>query len=141
LRDLAGQAGVAAVLTGSDLTEEQLSPLFDGTTPRVLIVDDGEVLREVTAKDWLRELVRGARDRNAAVILGGDIAEVASGFSGWQVEVRKNRGGLLLSPQKVADGDLVGARLTRSSLSASVQPGRGLANLGDGELTLLQLPS
>ncbi len=64
-----------------------------------------------------------------------------SGFSGWQVEVRKNRSGILLSPQNITDGDLVGARLPRSSLSTGVQPGRGLANLGDGELTLLQLPN
>ena len=141
LRELAGSAGVVAVLTEGDLVEEELAPLFDGTTPRVLIVDDGEVLRDATAKDWLRELVRGARDRNVGIILGGDIAEVAGGFSGWQVEVRKNRSGILLSPQKVADGDLVGARLPRSSLSTTVQLGRGLAQLGDGELTLLQLPS
>jgi len=66
---------------------------------------------------------------------------VASGFSGWQVEIRKNRSGILLSPQGVADGELVGARLSRSSLTTGVQPGRGLANLGDGELTLLQLPN
>ncbi len=140
LRSLAGSPGVAAVLTGTDLTDEELAPLFDGVAQRVLVVDDGELLRDVAAKDWLRDLVRGARDRGVGVILGGDIAEVASGFSGWQVEVRKNRSGMLLSPQNITDGDLVGARLPRSSLSTGVQPGRGLANLGDGELTLLQLP-
>jgi S-DNA-T family DNA segregation ATPase FtsK/SpoIIIE len=138
---LAGTAGVVAVLTGGDITEEELAPLLDGFPQRVLVIDDGELLRDVTAKDWLRDLVRGARDRGLGIILGGDISEVASGFSGWQVEVRKNRSGILLSPQNITDGDLVGARLPRSSLSTGVQPGRGLANLGDGELTLLQLPN
>jgi S-DNA-T family DNA segregation ATPase FtsK/SpoIIIE len=85
--------------------------------------------------------VRTARDRGIGIVLGGDSSQVAGGFSGWQVEIRKNRSGILLSPQSVSDGDLVGARLSRSSLSTSVQPGRGFANLGDGELTLLQLPS
>ena len=140
LRSLEGSPGVAAVLTSTDVTEEDLMPLLDGATQRVLVIDDGELLRDATAKDWLRELVRGARDRGVGIILAGDIADVASGFSGWQVELRKNRSGILLSPQNITDGDLVGARLPRSSLSAGVQPGRGLANLGDGELTLLQLP-
>jgi len=141
LRALEGAPGVAAVLTGPDVTEEELSALFDGVSRRVLVIDDGELLRDASAKDWLKELVRGARDRAVGIILAGDIADVASGFSGWQVELRKNRTGILLSPQNITDGDLVGARLPRSSLSAGVQPGRGLANLGDGELTLLQLPA
>ena len=140
LRALEGTPGVGAVLTGMDVTEEELAPLLDGIPSRVLVIDDGELLRDAAAKDWLKELVRGARDRGVAVILAGDIADVASGFSGWQVELRKNRSGILLSPQNITDGDLVGARLPRSSVSAGVQPGRGLANLGDGELTLLQLP-
>ncbi|GAA2079147.1 FtsK/SpoIIIE domain-containing protein [Pseudolysinimonas kribbensis] len=137
LRDL---PGAVAVLTGSDLTEEELAPLFDGVRDRVLVVDDGELLRDATAKPWLRDLVREARERGVGIVLGGDIAEVAAGFSGWQVEVRKGRRGILLSPQNITDGDLVGARLARSSIGSGVQPGRGLANLGDGELTLLQLP-
>ncbi|MEP6843812.1 MAG: FtsK/SpoIIIE domain-containing protein, partial [Pseudolysinimonas sp.] len=141
LRAFEGSAGVAAVLTGTDVTEEELAPLLDGVTHRVLVVDDGELLRDAEGKDWLRELVRGARDRGVGIVLGGDVADVASGFSGWQVEVRKNRNGMLLSPPNITDGDLVGARLPRSSVSAGVQPGRGLANLGDGELTLLQLPT
>jgi S-DNA-T family DNA segregation ATPase FtsK/SpoIIIE len=94
----------------------------------------------VAAKDWLKELVRDARQRGVGIVLGGEISQVASGFSGWQVEIRKNRSGILLSPQAVSDGDLVGARISRSSLVTGVQPGRGYANLGDGELTLLQLP-
>ena len=141
LRELAGTPGVAAVLTGADVTEEELAPLLDGIPNRVLVVDDGELLRDATAKDWLRDLVRGARDAGLGILLAGDISEVASGFSGWQVEVRKNRSGILLSPQNITDGDLVGARLPRSSITPGVQPGRGLANLGDGELTLLQLPT
>lgn len=140
LRALEGTPGVAAVLMGMDVTQEELAPLLDEVAHRVLIVDDGELLRDATAKDWLRDLVRGARDRGVGIVLAGDIADVASGFSGWQVEVRKNRSGLLLSPPSITDGDLVGARLPRSSVSSNVQPGRGLANLGDGELTLLQLP-
>jgi S-DNA-T family DNA segregation ATPase FtsK/SpoIIIE len=141
LRALEGTPGVAAVLTQTELDETDLAPHFDGATKRVLIIDDGELLRDVAAKDWLKELVRTARDRGIGIVLGGDSSQVAGGFSGWQVEIRKNRSGILLSPQSVSDGDLVGARLSRSSLSTSVQPGRGFANLGDGELTLLQLPS
>jgi len=62
------------------------------------------LLRDAAAKEWLKDLVRTARDRGIGIgiILGGDSSQVASGFSGWQVEIRKNRSGILLSPQGVA---------------------------------------
>jgi S-DNA-T family DNA segregation ATPase FtsK/SpoIIIE len=74
------------------------------------------------------------------VILGGDVASVAMGFSGWQVEVKKNRRGALLSPPNMSDGDLVGVRLARSHLAARVVAGAALVHLGNGTLLTAQVP-
>ena len=140
LRDLAGRAGVRAVLTDVEITEEQLKPLMeDGDGPVVLVVDDGELLKDVEAKDYLRALQRTGGDRGRALVLGGDSAEVGSGFSGWQVDA-KGRQGVLINPQGITDGELIGVRVPRSSLGNQAQAGRVLTHLGDGELRLLQAP-
>jgi S-DNA-T family DNA segregation ATPase FtsK/SpoIIIE len=141
LRDLADRKGVRAVLTGAELTEEELRPLVeDGDGPVVLVVDDGELLKEVEAKGYLKTLQRTAADHGRAVVLGGDVAEVGSGFSGWQVDM-KGRQGVLINPQGITDGELIGVRVPRSSLGTNPQAGRVLAHTGDGELRLLQAPN
>jgi S-DNA-T family DNA segregation ATPase FtsK/SpoIIIE len=56
------------------------------------------------------------------------------------VDVKKNRRGLLLSPQAISDGELIGARLGRSHLTSRVVPGSGLIHLGDGQLIAVQVP-
>jgi S-DNA-T family DNA segregation ATPase FtsK/SpoIIIE len=140
LRDLADRAGVRQVLTSTDLTADELRPLIEeGDGPVVFLVDDGELLKDIDAKDYLKSLTRTCGDRGRAMVVGGDIGEIGSGFSGWQVEM-KGRQGVLISPQSVADGELVGVRLSRSSIGAQQQAGRVLANLGDGVLRTIQVP-
>jgi DNA segregation ATPase FtsK/SpoIIIE, S-DNA-T family len=141
LRDLAGRPGVRAVVTGDAPTAEVLAPLLDPDgTDVVLVVDDGEVLRDAPAGDYLRAYVRGAAANRRGLILGGNAAEVGGGFTGWQVDVKKNRRGALLCPQNLTDGDLVGVRVPRSSLSSHVTPGRAHVHLGGGELVTVQVP-
>jgi S-DNA-T family DNA segregation ATPase FtsK/SpoIIIE len=104
------------------------------------VVDDGEMLMDAPAKAWLRTFIRTAADNRRGLILGGNSAELCAGFSGWQVDVKKNRRGALLSPQNTIDGDLIGARIARSMVSPMVVPGRALAHFGTGELATLQVP-
>ncbi|TFD85884.1 cell division protein FtsK [Cryobacterium lactosi] len=142
LRDYADLPGVRAVLTHSELTEADLAPHLDPDgTPVVLIVDDGEMLTDVPAKLWLRGYLRVARENRRGLILGGNSAELCAGFSGWQVDVKKNRRGALLSPQNTIDGDLLGARVARSLVSTTITPGRALVHFGSGELLTLQVPT
>src|SRR5690606_17051939 len=78
LRDLEGRDGVRAVLTGTELTEEELAPHLDPDgTPVVLVVDDGELLADVPAKSGLRAYQRTAADNRRGLILGGDASDVA----------------------------------------------------------------
>lgn len=142
LRDLAGRAGVRAVLTDPEVTEEDLAAHLDPDgTPVVLVVDDAEQVTDAPAKTWLRAYLRTAADNQRGLILGGDASEVASGFSGWQVDVKKFRRGALLSPQDRFDGDLVGVSLPRSAVTSQVSPGKALVHLGSGELLTLLVPT
>jgi DNA segregation ATPase FtsK/SpoIIIE, S-DNA-T family len=141
LRRLEGRPGVRGVLTAEAPTEAQFAELLDpGEGPVVLVVDDAEVWRDLTCRDWLRAFVRRASGTRRGVVLGGDVASVAMGFSGWQVEVKKNRRGALLSPPNMSDGDLVGVRLSRSQTAARVTPGAALVHLGTGTLQAAQIP-
>lgn len=142
LRDYAHLPGVRAVLTHSELTEADLAPHLDPDgTPVVFIVDDGEMLTDVPARAWLRSYLRVARENRRGLILGGNSAELCAGFSGWQVDVKKNRRGALLSPQNTIDGDLLGVRVARSLVSTTIAPGRALVHFGTGELLTLQVPT
>jgi S-DNA-T family DNA segregation ATPase FtsK/SpoIIIE len=140
LRDLAGRPGVRAVHTGDTLTAEELEPLLAGDGPLVVVMDDAEAHKDAPARDLLRAYLRAALERGHGLVLGGNAADVASGLSGWQVEVKKGRRGALLSPQDLMDGDLVGVRVPRSVLGQPVAPGRALVHLGDGELRTVQVP-
>jgi len=141
LRDLAGRPGVRAVLFDDAPDEATLAPLVDeGDGPVVLLVDDAETWRDAPAREWLRRLVRRASNERRGVVIGGDITSVGSGFTGWQADVKKNRRGALLSPQNLADGDLVGARLSRAQLAARVVPGTAVVHLGDGTYVTTQVP-
>ncbi len=155
LRELEGHPGVARVITDADLGEEQLRDAVSaargqdsgedeqagGARPVVVLVDDAELLKDCPAKDALRDLVRTGGDRGVALVVAGVTEEVGGGFSGWLVDVKKNRQGALLSPQNPMDGDLLGVRLPRSMAGQPVQPGRALVHLGDGELRTVQVPA
>ncbi|GAB3169348.1 hypothetical protein GCM10027059_34050 [Myceligenerans halotolerans] len=134
---------VRTVLTDAEqLTEETLAPLLDPDgTPVVFLVDDAELVADCPAKGWLRAWFRTAGDNRRALVLGGDASDVASGFSGWQVDAKKHRRGALLSPQDRFDGDLVGVSLPRSAVSSQVAPGKALVHLGSGDLTTVLVPT
>jgi S-DNA-T family DNA segregation ATPase FtsK/SpoIIIE len=98
----------------------------------LLIVDDVEEVAHIL--DGLVTAVRTMRPC-LFVMIGGTAEGVGYGFSGWRSELRRAGRGLLLSPRSVAEGDLVGARLTRSAVGGGIRPGRGLLHLGGGVLT------
>ncbi|MDH6108249.1 S-DNA-T family DNA segregation ATPase FtsK/SpoIIIE [Kitasatospora sp. MAP12-15] len=141
LRGFAGRPGVRGVITGDVPSEAEFAELLDpGAGPVVLVVDDAEVWRDLPCRDWLKAFVRKAFGSRRGVIIGGEVASVASGFSGWQADIKKNRRGVLLSPPNMSDGDLVGVRLSRSQVAARVEPGSALVHLGSGSLLPARIP-
>ncbi len=140
LRELAGHPGVLASYEGSVLPAELATVLAGGTGPVVVLVDDAELLKECGAADVLRDVIRHGAERGQAVVVAGGTDDVCTGFSGWQVDMKRGRTGILLSPQGIGDGDLIGVRLPRSIIGGPVSAGRGYLHSGDGELVTVQAP-
>ena len=141
LRDLGGEEGVLDVVAGEP-AEDDLARWFDDDTapPRVLVVDDAELVRAPAVSTWLARHARTCSDRGHALLAGGTTSDLGTGFGGWLVELRRGRTGALLSPQLATEGDLIGARLPRSAVGDRVRPGTALVHLGDGELLQVQVP-
>jgi S-DNA-T family DNA segregation ATPase FtsK/SpoIIIE len=141
LRRLEHAQGVVGFFGEDNLSPDSLQAALDRFTgPGVIIVDDAELLRTCDAGDILQSVVRNATGRDVGIVIAGNADDVCGGFSGWQVELKKARRGLLLSPQNMSDADLIGVRLQRGSIGQTIQPGRGLLHLGDGEARTVQVP-
>ncbi|WP_277959132.1 FtsK/SpoIIIE domain-containing protein [Frigoribacterium faeni] len=141
LRALEGLPGVVAVITTRTVEEALLAPFFaDADGPRVLVIDDGEHLKDCPAGEWLAEFLRSCPDTGRALVVAGTTGEVLSGWAGWQVDVRNNRCGAVLSPQLPNEGDQVGLRLTKSDLADRPTPGFALVDDGSGRAVRVQVP-
>ncbi|ARQ70533.1 FtsK/SpoIIIE domain-containing protein [Streptomyces marincola] len=135
LRDLAGQQGVVAVFTSDDLSEAEVREAMSTSSPQqpiVFLVDDGEDLRRCDGGDELKNIITKGTELGRYLVLGGDEGDICGGFSGWQVDAKKARRGVLLSPTTHRHGELIGAKLPRSAASEQPTPGRAILHLGDG---------
>ncbi len=141
LRRLKNAPGVVGYFAAEDISPQELQEAIDRVQgPAAILIDDAELLRQCSAGDLLSSVVRGSISKKIGVVVAGDADDVCGGFSGWQVEMKKARQGLLLSPQNLSDADLIGIRLQRGSVGNAVVPGRGLLHLGDGEVITVQVP-
>ncbi|MEU1128413.1 FtsK/SpoIIIE domain-containing protein [Streptomyces sp. NPDC005900] len=145
LRQLEGQDGVLKVFTGDDIDEDEFEELIDAADaspedPVAVLVDDAEILEDADAASQFKRIIQRGTDLGLALVLAGDEEDVCSGFSGWQVDAKKGRRGILLSPQDSSSGDLIGLRISRSVVGGPVAPGKGMLHLGNGELATLTTP-
>ncbi|MGV9880517.1 FtsK/SpoIIIE domain-containing protein [Streptomyces sp. NPDC003006] len=145
LRQLEGTEGVLKVFTGDDIDEDEFEELIDGADaspeePVVVLIDDAEILEDADAASQFKRILQRGADLGLALVLAGDEEDVCSGFSGWQVDAKKGRRGILLSPQDSSSGDLIGLRISRSVVGGPVAPGKGMLHLGNGELATLTTP-
>ncbi|MGW7409592.1 FtsK/SpoIIIE domain-containing protein [Streptomyces sp. NPDC054833] len=143
LRRLDGTEGVLKVFTGDDIDEDDFEEVIDSASleePIAVLVDDGEILEDLDAESHMKRIVSRGAERGLALVIAGDEEDVCSGFSGWQVDAKKARRGILLSPQESSSGDLIGVRLSRSMVGGQVVPGKGMLHLGDGELRTVVIP-
>lgn len=143
VRQLDGVEGVLKVFTGDDIDEDEFEELIDGASleePIAVLVDDGEILEDCDAESQMKKIVSRGAERGLALVIAGDEEDVCSGFSGWQVDAKKARRGILLSPQESSSGDLIGLRVSRQMVGGQVTPGKGMLHLGDGELRTVVVP-
>ncbi len=100
----------------------------------VIIIDDAGELQEPKVALALERVVRLGRDRGVRVIAASETSAARMLGNMWLREMRRDQHGLLLVPDLMMDGDILGAVLPRRSTIA-MTPGRGfLAVSGDVQL-------
>ncbi|AXI81272.1 FtsK/SpoIIIE domain-containing protein [Peterkaempfera bronchialis] len=142
LRDLAGVPGVAALFTDAELSAADFrAALRDVPEDQaVILVDDAELYMQSEIDSDLALLARGGAGPGWGLVAAGNAESLALGLAGWTGQVKRNRSGMLLSPQSLSDGEVVGVRLSRGVVGQPPRPGRGLLHLGDGALLTVQVP-
>jgi S-DNA-T family DNA segregation ATPase FtsK/SpoIIIE len=137
----AGQPGTRAVFDPVNLTTESLTTATAEAGSLALIIDDAELIQDPSARDWLKTFLRSARGTQRALIAAGSVEDFGTSvFSGWEIDMKTNRRGALLSPATTLQGGQIGVSLTRTHLTQSGIPGRALVNLGDGTIRTIQTP-
>ncbi|MFF4653092.1 FtsK/SpoIIIE domain-containing protein [Streptomyces sp. NPDC001380] len=142
LRELEGRPGVAAVLTDPQVPVAEFREVL-GNVPEanaVVVVDDAELFMGAEIDADLALLARGGAGNGWGVLAAGNAESLSLSLAGWMGQVKRNRTGMLLSPQGLGEGEVIGVRLTRGVVGQAPQPGRGLLHLGDGTLLSVQVP-
>jgi S-DNA-T family DNA segregation ATPase FtsK/SpoIIIE len=106
----------------------------------VIVIDDAELLIGAEIDADLALLARGAQGSGWGVLAAGNAESLALSLAGWMGQVKRNRTGMLLSPQGLSDGEVIGVKVSRGNVGRAPQPGRGLLHLGDGALLSVQVP-
>ncbi|WP_221325694.1 FtsK/SpoIIIE domain-containing protein [Actinoplanes sp. L3-i22] len=142
LRALDGRPGVAAVFTDPDVGIGEFRAVL-GNIPEpsaVILIDDAELLMGSEIDPDLAAFARGAQGNGWGLVAAGNAESLALSLAGWMGQVKRNRTGMLLSPQGLSDGEIIGVKLSRGNVGQAPQPGRGLLHLGDGSLLSVQVP-
>ncbi|MEU3186043.1 FtsK/SpoIIIE domain-containing protein [Streptomyces sp. NPDC006923] len=140
LRALARHAR-ARVLTESDPSAEAVREALDALPgPRVVLIDDADLLMTPAADKVLREIALSGRDQGLGLVFAASADGLQSGLSGWTTAARRARRGLLLAPKNLAEGDLTGLRLSPSVIRSMTQPGRAWTAGPGGAAMAVQVP-
>jgi len=110
-----------------------------GGDPVVVVIDDLDELDNTSAALPLTTLIHRGRDGSVRVVAAGQ-RQAALSFSQLFGELRREKHGLLLEPDLLADGDILGVQLPRRA-RLSFPPGRGfLVDRGAFELVQVATP-
>jgi DNA segregation ATPase FtsK/SpoIIIE, S-DNA-T family len=125
--------GAAACLEAA----ERLAALADrepGGPPVLVVVDDANEIGELLP---LEMLLRRGGDAGVRILAAAETHAAHRAFGGWLRDLRNARRGVLLMPDPETDGELLGVRLPRTSLSPRAV-GRGYA-VADGVAEQVQI--
>jgi S-DNA-T family DNA segregation ATPase FtsK/SpoIIIE len=141
LRGLEGRRG-AVVISSLAPTEQDITAALEavGGGPAVILVDDADLLAMTPADNLLRDIASSGRDRSLGLVCAGPAEALVSPLSAWIGQVRRSRKGLLLSPQSIGEGDILGLRLPHNVVRVTRVPGRGHTTDAAGNLLTVLVP-
>jgi S-DNA-T family DNA segregation ATPase FtsK/SpoIIIE len=114
--------GVEACTAGLEQLERRARESTDA--PLLIVIDDGDELRDGIGLQPLEELLRIGRDHPVRMVAAAERQSARSAFSGWIKELRKDAVGCLLTPDLERDGDLFNVTLPRR-VAGGMPQGRG----------------
>ncbi|KUO05137.1 FtsK/SpoIIIE domain-containing protein [Streptomyces caeruleatus] len=139
LRALDGHPGVRQLTSRTPTEAEFTAALGTDGERRVVVVDDADLLTLPDIDQELRALVESGKERGIGVVAAAT-GDTMAGAMGWLGALKRQRKGVLLDPQSLMEGDIVGVRLTHAQLR-NRRPGRGLTvDPSSGELISVQIP-
>ncbi|GAA2680080.1 FtsK/SpoIIIE domain-containing protein [Streptomyces lunalinharesii] len=118
----------ARVLARTNPSAEELRGAIEELGgPAVVLVDDADLIENFPAAEpVLKDLIASGRDRGLGLACAATAETLTNCLSGWLSEAKRGRKGILLSPQSMMEGDLIGARLAHNLLRVNRPAGRGL---------------
>ncbi|MEV6345572.1 FtsK/SpoIIIE domain-containing protein [Actinoplanes sp. NPDC051851] len=142
LRDLAGLPGVCSVIQDAGVAAVDFRKMLQSMPEETgaVVIDDAELMAQSDIDGDLNTLARGAADNGWGLVVAGNAEALSLGMAGWLTQLKRNRAGLLIAPQSITDGELIGMRIPRGIVGQAAAPGRAHLHLGDGTLTAVQVP-
>ncbi|MFB7673995.1 FtsK/SpoIIIE domain-containing protein [Kitasatospora purpeofusca] len=140
LRALARHTGVR-VLTDADPSAQDVQAALDELTgPRVVVVDDADLLAAPACDRVLKEVAAFGRDRGLGLLYAGSADALQLAMGSWLSAAKRARRGLLLGPKSLQEGDMIGVRLPVHLIRATPVAGRGWTTGRGGEVMAVQVP-
>jgi len=142
LRRLAAHPRARVLTSPLATADDARSAVEELGAPCVVLLDDADLMAQMPAMEpFLREVISTGRDRGLGLGYAGTSETLVTAMIGWIGEARRSRQGVLLNPQSVAEGDLVGARLPISLLRRPIRLGRAhVADPVTGGVSAIAIP-
>ncbi|MFJ6217297.1 FtsK/SpoIIIE domain-containing protein [Streptomyces sp. NPDC092296] len=140
LRSLARHPQVR-VLDDADPSAQQVQAALDEFAgPRVVVVDDADLLAMPACDRLLKEIAVSGRDRGLGLLYAGPADALQVAMGGWVTAAKRARRGLLLAPKSLQEGDMIGVRLPVHLIRSAPAAGRGWTTGRAGEAMAVQVP-
>jgi S-DNA-T family DNA segregation ATPase FtsK/SpoIIIE len=140
LRGLA-QHGQVRLVTDPDPSAEAVQAALDDLSgPRVVVIDDADLLTMPAADRVLKEIAVSGRDRGLGLAFAGQADALSMAMGSWLTAAKRSRRGLLLAPRGIPEGDLIGVRLSSSQVRTVLPTGRGWTTGTGGVAAAVQVP-
>lgn len=131
----------AVVLPSPTPSEQELQTALETVGgAAVVMVDDADLLSMSPVDAMLRDIASSGRDRSLGLAIAGPGEALVSPLSTWIGQVRRSRKGLLLSPQTIGEGDVLGLRLPHNLIRVNRVPGRAFTVDDAGSLMTVLVP-
>ncbi|WP_432836670.1 FtsK/SpoIIIE domain-containing protein [Dactylosporangium sp. CA-092794] len=140
LRALAQHASVRLIADAEPTAEAVDEALAALSGPKVVVVDDADLLAATAADRALRAVALSGRDHNLGLLYAGGADTIGSAMSAWLTAAKRSRRGLLLAPRGFQEGELIGVRLPGSVVRATHPLGRAWTGGPGGRPVTLQVP-